>query len=401
MKFKIVIMLLLVAVGCQKSSQEDSTQDVQRIIVDLTKVEPDLLMSELFSGIDYLPLNTPEGLTIGHITKIMNHEHFISFYDRARNSGWIFDFDGNYINEIRVPHGNGPGELMHMTDLVVTREQQIFALGAHKIVGYDKNGVFTDEIRLDYFAYNFTYSSDEDLFITSAENDLNMGLNNEHAGYNLIYVNKEGVITDSQLPIEEGRGYMRQVPPNRFPLFQDIELYSPHLIDTVYTIDRGEVFPRYVLDFGDHSLTEEVFSRRTRYGNNQFDWVDFFREEIEANRYVSGVQVFNETENVVHFRFGNGENMYNAFFNKKSGITRLGPARLINDIDFGFVPFIYESSDNALMAVINPGELIQHVEYIQENNVDRYEEPRMGKLIALTDTLEEYGNPVLKIAYFK
>lgn len=358
-------------------------------------------MSEFFSGIDYVPLITPDDKTVGNPAKIFVHDDFFAFYDRARNSTWLFDHEGHYIQEIRIPRGDGPGELNHMTDMVVTADRRVFALGAHKIVEYDSEGDFRDEVNFDYFAYTFTYDPDNDQFLTGAENDLNLNLDSEHAAHNIIYLNREGEIVDSRIPVADGREFISQVPVNRFPVFGDIELYSPHMVDTVYSIHQGNIEPHYLLDFGNASLTEDVFSRRSRYGNTQYDWAGFVREEIEGGGYAFILQLFNETENMIHLRFGAGEEYYNAFYDKTSGETRIGPARLTNDIDYGVVPFIYQSSDDALLAYIDPDELIDHVEHIEKNDPQRLGNSGMEKLVALTDTLERYGNPVLKIAQFK
>jgi len=226
-------------------------------------------------------------------------------------------------------------------------------------------------------------------------------MDNKHAGDNLIYLNRNGEITCSMLPIPEGREFIRQIPPNRFPVFADIELYSPNLVDTVYSINQTEIDPRYIFDFGDASATNDVFSQRSNYGSTLYDWSGFYREVLQDGGYVFVIQVFNETENFIHFRFGAGDNYYNAFYDKNTNETRTGPARMTNDIDYGLAPLIYQSSDDALLAVLQPDELIARVDYLHKNFPEMYQSSKLEKLIALTDTLEKYGNPVLKIATFR
>lgn len=401
MKSLTLILMSSWLVACISDHPMEGKSEVKKISVDLQKAEPKLSMSEFFSEIDYLPLTTPSDRTAGNLTKIMVYKDFYAFFDRSRNSGWIFGNEGNFIREIRIPQGGGPGELNHMSDLLITEDQRVFALGAHKIVEYDNKNNFIDEVTFDFVAYNFTYDPYNDLFITSAENDLNVNMDNVHAGDNLIYLNRNGEITCSKLPIPEGREFIRQIPPNRFPVFEDIELYSPNLVDTVYTISQTEVDPRYIFDFGEASATNNVFSRRSNYGSTLYDWAGFYREVLQDEGYVFVIQVINETETFIHFRFGAGDNYYNAFYDKNTNETRTGPARMTNDIDYGLAPFIYQSSDDALLAVLQPDELIDRVEYLHKNFPEMYESSKMEDLIALTDTIERYGDPVLKIAKFK
>lgn len=401
MKLVYIISFSIWLVACHSDQPMEHYSDIEKISIHLHETENILPMSEYFSEIKYLPLIVSSGQPIGNLTKIIVKNDFYALYDRSRNSAWLFDFDGIFIREIRIPQGGGPGELNHMTDLLVTDNQRVFALGAHKIVEYDMEEKFVDEVNFDYFAYNFTYDSVNDLFITSAENDLNLTLESKHAGNNLIYLNRNGEITDSRLPIPAGREFIRQVPPNRFPLFEDIELYSPHLVDTIYAVNQSDIEPRYILDFGDASATDDVFSQRSNYGSSLYDWAGFYREELQGGGFVFVIQVFNETNNFIHLRFGAGDNYYNTFYNKHTGESRTGPARLTNDIDYGIAPFIYQGSDDALMALLQPGELIDHVEHYREHFPEKYNSLKMKNLIALTDTLERYGNPVLKIAKFK
>jgi len=277
----------------------------------------------------------------------------------------------------------------------------IHALGAFKIVVYNLEGEFIREVNFDFFIYRFTHLEQEDLYVGYAGNSKNTQIRNTHSGNNLFFFNKDGKVIKSAVPIPKGREQMRFMVSNKFPLYDNITKFYPHLSDTVYSINPDEVVPRYVLNYQEHSIPEEVFSRREQYSRIPHEWVEFREKELIENDYVLNLFYFNETNRFIHFRIGTGSSQYNIFHDKLTGETKVGPRRLTNDIDYAFVPFIYESSDESLYTIIEAGDLIRELNRIYENEPLLYAHPNTQHLVNLANSLKEDSNPVLQILHFK
>jgi hypothetical protein len=402
MKYTIIFCFILLVISCTEESERRFYHEhVKTIYVDLNNVSDELKMSDFFSGISYMPLRTPDGKPIGRIRKILVHDKYLGFYDEAAKRVWVYSKNGRYVNNILIPEGRGPGEITHLTDVILCDNDLIHALGAFKIVVYNLEGEFIREVNFDFFIYGFTYLEDEELYVGYSGNSLNTQISNRHSGNNLFFFDNNGEIKNSEVPIPEGREQMRFMVSNKFPSYNNIKKFYPHLSDTVYSINPDEVVPRYVLNYQEHSIPEEVFSRREQYSRIPHEWVEFREKELIENDYVLNLFYFNETSRFIHFRIGTGSSQYNIFHDKVTGETKVGPRRLTNDIDYAYVPFIYESSDESLYTIIEAGDLIRELNRIYGNEPQLYAHPNTQHLVNLANSLKEDSNPVLQILHFK
>jgi|AntRauTorckE6833_2_1112554.scaffolds.fasta_scaffold01340_7 hypothetical protein len=399
----ILILLFISIVSCTSSSNEsfEKKNSLTKINVDLTNVEDTLKMSKYFSDIEYVQLKSSDNRPIGRIRKIIPLKDKIAFYDQARQSVWFFNYDGEYINEIIIPEGRGPGEIIHMSDVIISDDEKIHALGAYKIVEYDLDGNLQNEVNFKFFIYKIAYNSLINEYIGYADNSINLDLPDEHERKNLIFFNKDGDITQSFLPIKEGREQMGYKIPNNFPFYGTQIMFSPHLVDTVYKLQETEIIPKYILDFGEHAIPEFTFEKRKEYSEGLFDWAEFQREELVGNNYVTFLQFFNETDSHLFFRISTGDNQHSIIHSKASGETTVGPQKLYNDIDYGFVPFMYESDDTALYSIIETNDLLRHLNKVYKETPDIYQNPKMRNLIDLAHSFPQNGNPILQILKFK
>jgi len=404
------ILILLIFLSCQREHEtgtpgeqrvSDYTEEVITISVDLTDIEEELFMSDFFSELHYVHLNPPDNKYIGRTEKIIVTDDYVALFDKSQYSVWIFTHEGEYINQVQIPEGRGPGEIIHITDVIITDNNYVKAMGALKIVVYNLDGEFIEETEIAFRAYSFTYDTLTEKYISYSGNSLNEILINEHAGKNIIKFDNSGNISESYLPIGEGREHIGFEVPNNFPTFNEYQRFFTHLVDTIYTIKNEGIYPEYVLDYGIRAIPEEVFARRQDYNMPVYRWADFWNNEIIANNYIAYLFYFNETDKWVHFRFGTRDKQFNAFYNKESYEVITGPGRFYNDIDYGYVPFIYESHGNALYTIIEANDLLRHLNEIYSNKPEKYADPDMRRVIELGYSLSDNSNPILQIATFK
>lgn len=401
MKYFIIIVALFLCISCaNEETSRVPLAELQEISVNIDEAVDTLNMSDYFSGLSYVPLKSPEGVPIGRIRKFMIKKDRLAFYDEAANRVWVYSKSGQYQNHVTIPLGRGPGEIIRMNDVIVDESGLIHAIGEFKIVVYNTDGEFIRETNFEFFIYAFTYLENDDLYVGYAGNSLNTQMNNSHAGHNLLFFDRNGKVVDSAIPIPNGREHMKAIVPNNFPSY-DETLFFPHLSDTVYTVDSDRPLPRYSLNFGDRSIPEEVFGRRKNYSDIVYEWREFREKEIMENDYVSYLFFFNETKRYIHFRISTESDQYNVIYDKKSGKSTVGPRKLTNDIDFAYQPFFYESSDTALYTVIEAGDLIRELNYLYENEPEKYRHPNTQDLVKIAQNISENSNPVLQIATFK
>jgi len=399
---KLLVIIVLFFISCSSSDENNAKyQRVETIEVDLESSQDSLKMSEFISEINYREISTPANEPVGSIRKVMVQDDFIGYYDESRHCVWINTKNGEFVKKVEIPRGRGPGEIERISDVIFTGNDQIHALGAFKIVVYDLNGNLLNEIEFDFFIYKFTYDSSNDRYVGYAANSLNTQLNSEHSGKNLIIFDRNGSIIDSQIPIPLGRDHMKFMISNRFPEYNNETLFFPHLSDTVYNVTGNNIVPKYALDFNENSISQEVFDKRKNYSLVPQEWVQFNEEELLNNDLVIFHFFFNEVESYLHFRVGTGENVYNIIYDKDNDVTHVGPEKLTNDIDNGFVPFFYETDDNRMYSVIESNELLRHMNQVYENNYEIYADPKMSELRTLAQTLSDNSNPILQIATFK
>lgn len=400
---KLLFLLLFLScttfMACSKSEESLDSQVFETLRIDLRNIKG-ISMSDYFTGIEYVPLIPPEDKYIGRVRKIVKQDSLIAFFDRARNSIWIFAETGEYINEVRIPIGRGPGEVEHLNDIILTSDYNIHALGSFKIVSYDLEGNFLDEIDFDFFIYKLAYDENIDTFIGYTANHLNEQLRSEHSGHNLFWINSEGEIIKSAVPIPRGREHMGAEVPNKFPVFNNKISFFPRLADTVYTINNGEVAPRYYLDFGDHSITDELFELRYQYSSSKFEWSEFQRNEIFGEDYVGLISEFYESDVFIYFSFNTGDR-HSIIIDKADNNFSIAKGRIINDIDYGPATFYNFLLDGKFYTVLYPHEIKERLEYLERNEPDKFNSERVEELKELSELLQSTDNPVLKISSLK
>lgn len=399
---KATILIFAIFLSCESSTQERiSSQNAETIHVDLDNAQSSLNMSEFFSNLNYYEIKSLPNEPVGRVRKVMVQDDFIGFYDEARQCVWVNTMDGEFVEKVSIPRGSGPGEIERLSDVIFTENNQIHALGAFKIVVYDLNGNLLNEIEFDFFIYKFVYEPTTESYIGYAANSLNTQLNNNHSGKNLIIFDTSGEIIDTKIPIPKGRDHMKFMITNRFPVYENETLFFPHLSDTVYNVTENNIVPKYALDFNENSIPQEVFNKRENYSLVPQEWYDFNEAELINNDFVMFHFFFNEVESYLHFRIGTGENIYNVIYDKNNDEAHVGPGKLTNDIDNGFVPFFYETDDNSMYSVIESNELLRHLNQVYENDYETYADPKMRELRNLAQTLSDNSNPILQIATFK
>ena len=165
MKKTILLTLILVVLlpySCIKITEKEN---YPIIYVDLEEKKP-VSLSDLFSHIKIIPLETNEKSLIKDIIKTQIYENNIYVFDYRSAEVLWFDTNGNFLNKIS-DRGQGPQEYLNISDFEVDETNKKILLLApvnNSMYEYDLNGVFIGKYRLPEIkgAYNSFKSINND-----------------------------------------------------------------------------------------------------------------------------------------------------------------------------------------------------------------------------------------------
>jgi hypothetical protein len=394
-------LIILMLCSCSLGDREAHSELVNKVIkVDLNEVQP-LNLSSFVDRLEYHYLESPKNRPIGRVRKIIPFQDHVGLYDAGRASIWIYTMNGEYVNEVEVPRGRGPGELEQVVDIIISDDGLIHALGTFKIVVYDLEGNFRNQVDYQFRIYRFTYLPDTQEYIGYASNSMNLNQGSEHAGHNLIFFDEDGNITRSFLPIGTGREQIGYGVPNKFPVHNGQIFFFAHLENEIFSVSSTGVKPVMELNFGNYTIPAAVFERRGIYSDIPFEWRDFMEKEIYANNYITFLSSVNILDNFIHLRYGSRSEQFNSIYNRVTGEIMTGPSRMVNDIDHNFVPFFFESTGESLITVIESHDFLTRMNEIYEEKPAIYNGSEMRELRRLAHNLSENSNPILQIAKLK
>jgi hypothetical protein len=212
-------MGLLFFVSCGQETSVPNI-DVQNINIEIEEAG-EIRMSEYFSSIEYIQLKTPKESPIGSIFKIIERDGKLLLFDRKRSSIWVFDDFGNFLNEITIPVGRGPGEVEYLADVFVSKNSLIHAVGQFKIVVYNLNGRLEESFNIDFNPFYIFYDEELDLYSGYVATMLNPNVDEKYKNQNILFFDKTGEIKGSALRIREGAEGIRFNIPNYFTEYKD------------------------------------------------------------------------------------------------------------------------------------------------------------------------------------
>jgi len=124
------------------SDSRDANKDIVQIPFD----EPLEKLSQIVSGITYIPLKDKAPCFLGNLDKLIVTDDLIIAGDiSTRERINVYDTEGNLLSSIRY-FGEGPGEFTHISDFSydpIKKRISVSLVG--KVIIYDLNGTFIEE----------------------------------------------------------------------------------------------------------------------------------------------------------------------------------------------------------------------------------------------------------------
>lgn len=357
-----------------------------------------VMLSELCSSLEYIPLQTEPNSIIGRRPNIKTSGNLFYITYLYSDNCLVFDSKGVFRNIIGQK-GNAKGEYTRINELNIEEDRSNIALSDfNKIVIYNSEGLFIKEIPLDqinedgYSIKNLVYMGEGKYWATKFQGKNysevvsvidNSGevLHSRHLGKRITLVEIEE-IDGKKIPVTGG------VPPYIYK-FENSVRYLSAKNDTIFSFSEELVKkPTYIIDLG---------SYKSKLDNS-----------IKDDNDVTVVQsTFKESSNYIFFRVVVPLNLFPhikpedrfgyTLYDKTKGEVRtlsyessFDLTGLTNDIDNG-MPFWPN--------LITGNKMYQIIDALTFINMSK--NTRSAKIKEIASTITENSNPVIVVATFK
>lgn len=357
--FKVLItFFFIVSTSCARKTASDSKETEinqnNTLKINISGNIDDLIQADsIFENITVIPLETKEECLITDIGKVLFFKDKMFLQNKFERL-LVFSLDGKFHYEVGK-HGRGPGEFNELRDFDIDKEGNIYILDYLKIFIYKNNGDFKKCIDLRYvseacYPIQFSILGEEEFMLWGGSFGV---INNLEGKMFAMCEVKQGKIINRYFPVKyhiEG-GY------RRFSSYYDIIILDPiYGNNTVFSIDKGSVTVRYIIDFGDKTFKAPI--------PEGFVSLSDFKTRIDY-KYYHSITRFTETRNWIYFHFLYNHQVYNAFFSKsknKSYLSKQWPL-----IPGRILPWkITGNFDDKLVAFIEPQYIIDQIKKCNE-----------------------------------
>ncbi|MFO7969086.1 MAG: 6-bladed beta-propeller [Candidatus Izemoplasmatales bacterium] len=392
----LFIFLFLVSCNSDNNIKDNLKLNVFKIN---PKLSDEIFLSEIFSKIDYIPLESDSISLIGSINSMKIYGDFIFINDGDQ----IFQFykDGSYIDKFGNK-GKGPGEYINLKDFqvdTINNVLEILDLNGQKIIYYSLTGEFIGQWDLGLYAYDYYKLNDANYIFYSGYEK------NSNTNFSLNVLEKhQKEITQKYFPINKNMAWYYYLMQERHFYAKGDSLFcfrSP--FDTIYYIQENEIIPSRVLDFGEHKMPLSFI-------HNKFEDIFEYGIKADENSYVHHVNHLIENDLYLFFTFRYKEEKMQYFFNKKVSREWLG-GTLINDLklnglktqaDYNYIPRAYD--EDAFYYVVEPYLLLDQLKDVREKcNNNQWEQYLNNNpdIKEITQTVNLDSNPIISINYIK
>jgi hypothetical protein len=371
--------------GCSKQGETSYVNNATSLAISNAESEK-MSLSTLSDSISYVLLDTPEELAIGQIDRILLSQNRFFVLDRDISSAlFVFDLNGKLIFDIQEGIG-GPGEVREFSDFDVSEQaQELYILDneSKDIKVFNFFGEFIESIRLSFFAASINVLSEEIAVFRNNQFIEGDEIDNDQ----IAIINKEGKVIRSFLPLSSETNYLSY--HDSFRPLQSSEkswIFSQALNDTIYEISGSTAVSKYVIDFGNKSLT--------KIEAGFFGISDFLQSERrKESLYLMG-DTF-ETSDYLLSLFYAGKSYKYVFYDKLSNKASVVD-KIDNDLDY--VPYLHTkfANDQVLIADL-PAELLLSLDEQIEEVTDKTK--RIRELV--NDPIFEKENPILMIVHLR
>jgi hypothetical protein len=354
----------------QSAIGQSDNGNVIRLKADFSHSEK-VKMSDLFSEIKYLPLETNPNCLIGYMNiPVFGKDILVNSHGGGGNI-YRFSGEGKFLNKIGNK-GRGPGEYVDNNDVRLIGDT-VFVVSnfSNNIICYSLKGVFLKNYHLNIEAHPKSIVQLHDKsFMISLSNPSKLG--------NIIKTDR-----DFNIKI----GFIKNVPlssnpnPFRFEKSKDQSFYFYNFIDTIFEISRGYPIPSIVIDYLNFKKSREKLSIYEK--DNAILTKPYIADFSTSDTYFKLTLYYplNKGRYTILYRIADGK--------------QFSWTELTNDIDNGTLDlwsgFL---SENNLILWLMPTTILERFKNMTSSEKS---DPKNSRFINMASKITPESNPVIMI----
>lgn len=350
-----------------------------------------LMLSDLFTEIDAVPLESSEGSLIGGIDKLLFCDSTLLVVDKYKTKSIKqFTKGGGFVGLIGS-NGRGPGQYYEPTDCVVYKDTIIvYDQFQQKIIFFGNRGDLIKEQKVPFTFNSFFVFDNNNLLFQMYDND-NQHIN-EILGYSLIWCDSLFNIQHKSLYKEKDK-YNNMINSG-LTLGLDKVYFHPPYSDSIYQIEeKGVIKLAYLLEV-QLPLPDELLLRK----NGE----QLFKMSYETpNNYMLFTGIPYISKNKVLYEISFNRRVQHVFFQRDLQKCLAGDL-VINDLSHltsGLGKPIYAGLDY-LITYEHAYRIKETMETYKKYGLDAKDLLNEKEQI-IAEKLKDYSNPVLFFYHYK
>lgn len=343
--------------------------------------------------IRFISLETNENCLFGtDISKIeiVDNNLFVSDY----NYIFKYDLNGNFLTRIGK-RGKGPGEYVRglLTFLVDKNKQHLIGFDPldREMMKYDFEGNFVSEVKVDFSPGPFEWNGNGNIAV------YNMGLTYAAEPWNDIYLLNQNAktIRKNRFKKQADKRYGLMIYPAIFYRYHGKTRYKNPYENIIYELDeKGRTTPVYELDYGKYEKYNDVDDVEIQVKNN----IGTNRSNPKSFEKI-GLLGLSETDNYLFIYYGHQEQRKFGVFDKKR-------KTFFNLFDtnfdlYGFHDDLYGGLPLFSKAGLNNSHFYCYFTAFEFKELLKSAKSLKPELKNMLDKLDENDNPVLILVKLK
>ncbi|MFC2118339.1 6-bladed beta-propeller [Bacteroidota bacterium] len=336
--FFISIISFMIAVMGYTQNTPHSIKDIE---IDCKNISEEIELLSKFN-VDFIPLKAGLESFIRRIEKVIYEDDHIVVWDRTLNTIIVFNKEGSFLRKIKYG-GKGPGEFLSCYDVDV-QNNKLYVLSYREIIVFDLDLNFQEKIALNKVYWKFLIDDEWVYFY----NMIHTPIYREKVGVaNLASLGKSHPL------LFENRQLGMYHPVEVFNFCNNSEeiLFHYLLTDTIYSLYKNKVQPKYILDFKGRKFDKHAYDK---IPNNEMAAMKL-DEELRNLKHPYKPIDFIKNSIGIYLRFVMDNNSMTFFQNSSKSINSLSKKSLIDGIEISLD--LIGFTEETLIFKIDPWEI--------------------------------------------
>jgi hypothetical protein len=322
----LFIFCLLFSCGEKQSDEVIHSDSAEVVPIDVGNIS-DVKASELFSKIEYIPLETNDSCLLGSIKKLLLYDNRFFILDEFGKSVFVFSENGKFIHAISQV-GIGPNEYTDLADILIDHDNRLLILdGKSKLLYFDISSYRFVREQKRGSGTEISYLGDETVAcyihdIPDAKNEL--------------IIERKGKTVYEHFTNRKSLAYFYYIPAWFNAKDDKSVFFIRPFDDRVYLLNRDSIGLEEYLNFGEQKISDNFVKNMPKENKSKWLLNSDYCHSVSNYYKNDNIRSFTFTykaKEVTYIRFfkKGKEFMYNTFVNDLSYSSSPDPILTITD----------------------------------------------------------------------